>query len=90
MVACEILWPAFVFRVVWPDLDGHAIAGAIGPVIVGKAFDATGSYRALLIQLAALTAGSAALLLFMPRYNDARTYSEPPLDASAPDVALLL
>jgi predicted MFS family arabinose efflux permease len=68
----------------------YAIAGAIGPVIVGKAFDATGSYRALLIQLAALTAGSAALLLFMPRYNDARTYSEPPLDASAPDVALLL
>jgi predicted MFS family arabinose efflux permease len=52
----------------------YAIAGAIGPVIMGKAFDATGSYQALLMQLAALTAGSAALMLFMPRYANARVY----------------
>ena len=37
----------------------YAITGAIGPVIMGKAFDATGSYEALLIELAALTAASA-------------------------------
>jgi predicted MFS family arabinose efflux permease len=47
----------------------YAIAGAIGPVIMGKAFDATGSYQTLLIQLAALTAAAAGLMLFLPRYN---------------------
>lgn len=55
----------------------YAIAGAIGPVIMGKAFDATGSYQALLAQLAAVTAGAAALMLFLPRYANARTYGEP-------------
>jgi MFS family permease len=54
----------------------YAIAAAIGPVIMGKAFDATGSYRALLIQLAILTAGSAILMLFLPRYGNARTYDK--------------
>jgi predicted MFS family arabinose efflux permease len=54
----------------------YAIAGAIGPVIMGKAFDATGSYQALLMQLAAVTAVSAALMLFMPRYSEARTYGD--------------
>lgn len=47
----------------------YAIAGAIGPVIMGKAFDATGSYESLLIELAALTAGSASLMFLMPRYE---------------------
>ena len=50
----------------------YAIAGAIGPVIMGRAFDATGSYQALLTQLAALTAGSAALMLLLPRYANAQ------------------
>ena len=50
----------------------YAIAGAIGPVIMGRAFDATGSYQALLAQLAALTAVSAALMLLLPRYANAR------------------
>jgi len=53
----------------------YAIAGAIGPVIMGKAFDATGSYQALLVQLAALAAGSAALMLWLPRYADAPVYA---------------
>ena len=52
----------------------YAIAGAIGPVIMGKAFDATGSYQGLLVQLAGLTAASASLLLFLPRYANARVY----------------
>ncbi len=47
----------------------YAIAGAIGPVIMGKAFDATGSYESLLMELAALTAVSAGLMFFVPRYN---------------------
>ena len=30
----------------------YAFAGAIGPILMGRAFDATGSYEALLVQLA--------------------------------------
>jgi predicted MFS family arabinose efflux permease len=46
----------------------YAVAGAIGPVIMGRAFDATGSYESLLVELAALTAISASLMFLMPRY----------------------
>jgi MFS family permease len=49
----------------------YAIAGAIGPVIMGRAFDATGSYAALLVQLAAGTLAVAGLTLFLPRYATA-------------------
>ena len=47
----------------------YAIAGAVGPVIMGRAFDATGSYRALLMQLAAVTLAAASLMLLLPRYK---------------------
>lgn len=47
----------------------YAIAGAIGPIIMGKAFDATGSYETLLTQLAVVMFGVAALMLFAPRYS---------------------
>ena len=53
----------------------YAIAGAIGPVIMGKAFDATHSYQALLSQLALLTLAAAALMLFLPKYRTASTDS---------------
>jgi predicted MFS family arabinose efflux permease len=46
----------------------YAIAGAIGPVVMGRAFDATGSYTALLIMLALATLVSASLFAFLPRY----------------------
>lgn len=46
----------------------YAIAGAIGPVIMGKAFDATGSYQTLLMELAGLTAAASMLFLLVPRY----------------------
>ena len=46
----------------------YAIAGAIGPVIMGKAFDATRSYQALLTDLSLLTLFAASLMLFLPRY----------------------
>jgi MFS family permease len=46
----------------------YAIAGAIGPIIMGRAFDSTGSYAKLLVEMAGLTAGAAALLLLLPRY----------------------
>ena len=47
----------------------YAIAGAIGPMIMGKAFDLTGSYQALLSALALSTMVAASLMLFLPRYR---------------------
>jgi len=47
----------------------YAIAGAVGPVIMGRAFDVTGSYSALLVQLGIATLAAASLLLFLPRYR---------------------
>jgi MFS family permease len=51
----------------------YAVAGAIGPVWMGKAFDATGSYASLLTLLAGTTLAAAGLLLWLPRYP--RTWS---------------
>jgi MFS family permease len=48
----------------------YAAAGAIGPVILGRAFDATGSYASLLALLAGALALSAATNLLLPRYSD--------------------
>jgi cyanate permease len=48
----------------------YAIAGAIGPVILGRAFDSTGSYAALLVALALATALAAVMLLLLPRYSN--------------------
>jgi predicted MFS family arabinose efflux permease len=49
----------------------YAIAGALGPVLMGKAFDATGSYTSLLVILSGVTFVSAALYLALPRYPQA-------------------
>lgn len=46
----------------------YAVAGAIGPVILGRAFDATGSYAALLRLLGLSMLPAAGLMLFLPRY----------------------
>ena len=48
----------------------YAAAGAIGPVLLGKAFDVTGSYAYLLGILAAALAVAAAMNLFLPRYPE--------------------
>ena len=48
----------------------YAAAGAIGPVILGHAFDATGSYGSLLVLLAAALGLAAATNLLLPRYSD--------------------
>ena len=47
----------------------YAIAGALGPVILGRAFDLTGSYVTLLHFLCAATFVAAALMLWMPTYH---------------------
>ena len=51
----------------------YAAAGALGPVLMGKAFDVTGSYEALLVRLALATLAVAALMLALPRYKGAAT-----------------
>jgi MFS family permease len=48
----------------------YAAAGAIGPVILGRTFDATGSYASLLTLLAAALGLAAATNLLLPRYSD--------------------
>jgi len=59
----------------------YAAAGAVGPILMGKAFDMTGSYQALLSQLAVVTFAAATLMLFLPRYAVLRPDS--PHDATA-------
>ena len=49
----------------------YATAGAIGPVVMGRAFDLTGSYAVFLSMLAAAGLVSAFLMLTMPRYAQA-------------------
>jgi MFS family permease len=46
----------------------YAIAAALGSVLLGKAFDSTGSYAALLLRLAFCTCLGGLLMLGMPRY----------------------
>ena len=48
----------------------YAAAGAIGPVILGRAFDLTGSYTSLLTVLAGALALAAVLNLLLPKYSD--------------------
>ncbi len=45
----------------------YAIAGAVGPVLMGRAFDAQGSYAGLLLWMALGTAFTGVLMLTLPR-----------------------
>jgi len=44
------------------------MAGGVGPILMGRAFDATGSYARLMLVLAVPMLLSALLFLWMPRY----------------------
>lgn len=46
----------------------YAVAGAMGPIILGRAFDSTGSYTSSLTLLAVAMALAGAFLLLLPRY----------------------
>jgi predicted MFS family arabinose efflux permease len=58
----------------------YAIAGAIGPELKGRAFDASASYQALAVKLSILTLFAAGLMLGMPAY---RAYASRAMAASA-------
>ena len=49
---------------------------------MGKAFDMTGSYEALLARLALSTLAVATLMLFLPRY--ATLHTVPPQSSGSP------
>lgn len=53
----------------------YALAGAVGPILMGRAFDASGSYERLLGWMALGTALTGVLMLTLPR---ARTYLPSP------------
>lgn len=57
----------------------YAIAGAIGPVLMGHAFDNSASYSAMILKLAVMTVGAATLMLFLPRIPDVPDAAEPEL-----------
>jgi predicted MFS family arabinose efflux permease len=46
----------------------YAIAGAAGPVFMGRFFDRTGSYTSLLVVLSGAALAAALLMLAAPRY----------------------
>ena len=55
----------------------YAASAAVGPVILGRAFDSTGSYSSLLVALAAALAAAAATNLLLPRYSTIAQAIEP-------------
>jgi MFS family permease len=67
---------AMLYGFTW---TAYAIAGAVGPILMGRAFDATGSYTTLLTQLAVGTFVIAALMLLMPGYQ--RAFTQGPSEA---------
>jgi cyanate permease len=48
------------------------LAGAAGPMLMGRSFDATGSYGVVLVGFAAATLTAAALTLTLPAVDPAR------------------
>jgi predicted MFS family arabinose efflux permease len=59
----------------------YALAGAIGPIVMGKAFDATGSYQILLSRLSLFILAAASMMLFLPKYRAASIAEAPAADA---------
>lgn len=55
----------------------YAAAGAIGPIILGRSFDLTGSYASLLTFLSIALALAGTILLSLPRYGVEKIQSQP-------------
>jgi len=54
----------------------YAVAGAIGPILLGRAFDLTGSYAPVLEALAVATALAAVLLILLPQYSNSQVIDQ--------------
>ncbi len=57
-----------IYGLVWL---ANAVGGAFGPIVMGRAYDVTGSYDAILARLALATLVAAVLALALPRYDSA-------------------
>jgi len=57
---------ATLYGLTW---TAYAAAGAVGPVLMGRAYDLTGSYQALLTVLAMATLVVASFMMLMPPYE---------------------
>lgn len=64
---------ATLYGLTW---TAYAIAGAIGPILMGRAFDATSSYQAFVLQLSAISLAAAILMLLLPSYHNLRPEPE--------------
>jgi len=62
----------------------YAVAGGVGPVLMGRAFDTTGSYETLLTRLALGTVAVAALMLLLPSYRAIGRRDEELVSAGTP------
>jgi MFS family permease len=58
------------------------LAWAIGPVLMGRTFDATGSYAPQLARLVAMLLAAATLMLTLPRYTASPWLISPPAKPS--------
>lgn len=74
---------ATLYGLTW---TAFAVAAAMGSVLLGKAFDSTGSYGAMLIRMSALVALAGLLMLLMPKYP---ANSLEPSQSKTPDDAAL-
>lgn len=61
----------------------YAAAGATGPVILGRAFDSTGSYVSLLTILAISLGLAGAMNLLLPKYSGASANDKPLMESTA-------
>jgi predicted MFS family arabinose efflux permease len=69
------------YNVIYAAIYGaFALGAAVGPVVFGKYYDLTGSYRSPLLLSAAMMVASALLLLTLGRY---RSFADQPLAAPA-------
>lgn len=50
--------------------SAYAVAGALGPGLMGLGFDRTGDYRLTITVLTVTMAGASALMLRLPRFDD--------------------
>src|SRR5262249_14400825 len=64
----------------------YAFAAALGPVLMGRAFDAAGSYESCLMQLSVITLAAGGLMLFMPMSPSADGNAAAP-PQSSPEIA---
>ena len=59
-----------LYGVVWVAV---ASAGVVGPILMARAFDATGTYQVTLTWLAAAIGATALFIVFLPRYDALRS-----------------